>query len=125
MCERCAELEERVAWLESELGLQRDAERAALLRARLGLTPAEGAFLMRLYSASGRLVTIAQLGDALPPRDDGDVRDDTNLIRTYVCRVRAKLGDGALLTERALGYRLSRTGLEAVRALLEPTAVAA
>jgi DNA-binding response OmpR family regulator len=126
MCERCAELEERVAWLESELGIRDDAELGEHLRQRMGLTPAEGHMLMRLYLAHGKIVTTAQLEDAIPPFDPTAPRD-SNVVRVYVSRLRRKLGigRGAIKSAWGRGYSLSAEAACIVGSVLDRMQVVA
>ena len=48
-CDRCAELEERVRWLEGELGLQHNARDASVVGETFGMSPMETWFALTLY----------------------------------------------------------------------------
>lgn len=118
MCDRCDDLEERVAWLESELGLRGELERVDVFRAA-GLAPAEGLLVSRLYAARGRVVSREQLEEALPAIDPAGERV-CHIVRCYVSRVRAKLGHDAIATIWGGGYRLTDHGMTTVAAFLGP-----
>lgn len=129
MCERCADLEERVAWLESELGLRRDAERIERLKRaipayRLGGRGQAAHLLDALYAAKGRTLTKLQILEALPSPAGNDERG-LKLVDVVVCIARAGLGKSAIETIWGVGYRLTDEGIQIVRAIVEPQAVAA
>ena len=119
MCARCDELLERVAWLESELGIRNRAEEAV----RLGfkLSPSEARILLRLYHAGGRLVTLAQLDDAAPAFDPSGDREYV-VGRVYAYRLRMRMGGDTIRGVRGQGYHLSPEGVAAVCAVIQPMA---
>jgi hypothetical protein len=122
MCERCAELEERVAWLESELGIQGAAQRSRLLREALrderGHRCRGGASLLAaLYDAQGRPLNRQQLLDSLPTLD-GQVDRCAKVVDVYVCVIRKTLGQGIISTVFGHGYRITEAGSEMVAAIL-------
>jgi DNA-binding response OmpR family regulator len=119
MCDRCEELQERVAWLESELGIRDDGEKVDRLRRAFRVRPAEIRLLLRLYRAGGHLVTHDQLLDAIPASDHARDRD-SNIVRVYVNRLRGGLGQDAILRCYGLGYQLTEVGLARVSAAMEP-----
>lgn len=134
MCQRCEELEERVAWLESELGLQRDADVEARMlaafphQAGVPYHPSRrGALraLLALYQAKGRPVTHLQILEAVPPANGGDDERTSNLVATWVCVARRIVGRDAIESVWGKGYRLTPTGLARVSAALEADRVAA
>jgi DNA-binding response OmpR family regulator len=122
MCSRCAELEERVAWLEGELGLRTAAAaRHALCRA-FKITPGEAAMLATLHAAKGKFVSTWLLLDTTAPsRDDRS----PNSVSVRIYWLRAKLGKGAIETVYGAGYRLSEPGQALVAAVLASAEAAA
>lgn len=125
MCERCARLEERVAWLESELGLQHEVTRLAKLVSAMGGRGAR--VVLALYAAKGRVLTREQIVERVPPRAGGE--DDRNLriIDSWVCRARQSLSASAASTiegVHGVGYRLTDHGLAAVARILGDGAAA-
>lgn len=116
MCARCAELEEEVAYLRSELGVQQDASLVDILKVRFGLVRGWAALLAALYRAKGRCVMRAQLEEAIPNPNDRD-RDD-RIVSVYIALLRGALGKDAIATVWGSGYRLTESGLERVEAVL-------
>lgn len=113
-CARCELLEERVAYLERELGFRRnDAEVAALI-VRLGLTRTEARLVLLMYKAGGKPVRESQLCDELPQGGGGDS------VKKLISLARAKLDEDFILTTSGVGYSLSPKGLSRVLAALEP-----
>ena len=121
--QRNADLEERIALLESELGLTKDATLLAEIKDRLGLKPAEAALLQVLYSAPiGRVTRNWTLLEQLPSKGAGSDRD-LKIIDVYICRIRKALRaafdiDG-VETVHSLGYRLSSEARLRLSSLLE------
>lgn len=113
-CPRCADLEEEVAFLKSELGIRDDAEELHDLKLSLGLRgTTEASVLRRMFDAGGRVVMKVQLQEAIPARDD--VRDRLlKEVDIYVCRLRKRLGAQAIETVYGKGYRLSASGMDIV-----------
>lgn len=117
MCTRCEELEERVAWLESELGIQVDItaierlRRYFLAQARQQGRSRAGAarFVMALYGLKGRAATRLQLLDATA-RDEADEGRAPKIIDVWVCIARRVLGHEAIETVWGSGYRLTAEG---------------
>jgi len=128
-CPRCAELEEEVAYLRAELGLQRDETQIALVREALplGIPGRVGVarFLLALYAARGRVMTYAQIMEAVPPKAGGDDDRTYNLITIWACWARKALGRDIIDTVFGHGYRLTPEGLTRVRRLLTGEARAA
>lgn len=129
MCDRCAELEERVAWLESELGLREAADIAERLRRAFMRTDAPDAkargcarFIGVLYAAKGRVVTYEQILEAIPPHDGGSDERSSNLLPVLASRSRRLLGDG-VRNVRSVGYRLTPDAMAQVDGIIQtPTA---
>lgn len=128
MCDRCHELLERVAWLESELGIQTDATNINILRKYMferarGPTRHMGAasLVMALYRANGRVMSKDQLLDAVPPRyNTGPDERGTKIIDVWVCFARKAFGPGAIETMWGGGYRLTENGRQTVENILNP-----
>ncbi len=126
-CLHCAALEERVAWLESELGLQVRAEISSRLRnAILGIASgnrggrAQTADLVAaLYAAKGRPMTIWQIMEAIPSPSGNDDRDP-RLAAVLVCIARKWLGHDGIRTVWGAGYALTEVGMEKVQSLIGP-----
>lgn len=116
-CDRCAALEEEIAWLRQRLGEQEDGDVGARLRKLLGLSPNETWILRRLYATKG-FVSAGDIEDAL---------GSTPLsIRANVSRLRMKMGDGETIENlRLYGYSLTPLGREIVNRALEAGAAPA
>jgi len=130
MCQRCEELEERVAWLESELGLQRAADVFAKIRAAMpavvhgNLRGRATGLVTALYKAEGRTMTSYQIMEALPALSGIDERDP-GIVKVWVCAARKTLGRDSIETVWGRGYRMTPAGLARVKAILEPERAAA
>jgi hypothetical protein len=130
-CERCAEMAERIAWLESELGLTEEAAASAKIRqafylaldGRGGKGPSRVA--MALYLARGRPLSRLQIMELIPPASGGDDERDASIVSVWVAHARKVLGRQAIATNWARGYYLTPDGMARVAAILEPQAVAA
>lgn len=123
MCSRCDDLEEQVAWLRSELGLQRDLATENRLcetipRGAHAGRPQLARFVMALYAAKGRPVTRFQLLEACPPTTADEDSRSEKILDVWVWRARGWLGRDAVLTLHGKGYRLSESGMAKVAALL-------
>lgn len=122
MCARCEELEERVAWLESELGIQKDAGEVEALKGAFGLTHGLAVLLRALYRAKGRPVTRLQILDVLPTKGGADGSDrDPKIVDVRASQLRAALGKGAVLNAWGQGYRLSDEARARVEAVIPET----
>lgn len=130
-CERCADLEERVAYLEEELGLQRNMNAIVLIQDFLKETPrlhkastrAPAILVAALYQANGKIMTRTQIEEAIPSvKSDsrrGFLERDPKIIDVWVCLARCGLGKSAILTAPRIGYKLSPFGMDRVNAILE------
>lgn len=125
-CARCDVLEEEIAYLRSELGLQTELTMKRGLSRSLGLSPGELSLALALYRAKGRVVTSSFLEEILPdPRGNAGERT-LKLVQVYVCRLRRTLGFDAIDTIWGQGYQLMPKGREIIREALEgPRQVAA
>lgn len=106
MCGRCEELEEEVAYLKSELGLQVAAGEVAALKSAFKITDHKARVLLILYRARSRVASTAQLDDALPARYEGTERS-SNFVSATISQLRKIVGADAIETIYASGYRLS------------------
>lgn len=124
-CERCADLEEQVAYLRSELGFQADNEAYRKLRSylvyrqsRVGRASAVRVVLA-LYGAKGRTLTRDQLLDAVPPRSGEEDERQLKTIDVWVCFARRALGKAAIESVWGRGYRLTEAGMAAVAGIMD------
>lgn len=97
---RVAELEERVAYLEGEVGLSLELSRLSRM-CDTGLPWGQAKIVLALYLAHGRTLSVFQLADA--------TGQTPGTIKVTVCRARAVCPH--LRTDRAAGYSLSPAGL--------------
>lgn len=119
-CLHCDELRERVAWLESELGIQREADTVRRIREALKDTqsrPQVAQLLAALYAANGRPMSRYQILEALPTKHDNDERG-SQLISVLVCHARKALGKAAINTVWGHGFYLTPLGMAKVREAL-------
>lgn len=131
MCDCHPELRERIAWLESELGISRRNEVFQALRApaepgtRSSFTRNQSAeVLAALYSANGRVLSRYQLLEAVPSPTGNEDRN-VKIVDVWICWARKHLGRDAIDNIWGRGYRLSPAGMARVAALIEPQKVAA
>lgn len=119
-CNRCEELKERVAWLESELGVQVNTSDAITICRELKIRPQAGQIVLALYRAKGRLVSNLQLWDAIPQVVSPKFDDDRSykMLDVQVCNARKGLGDGMIETVWGKGKALSPAGMARVAAIL-------
>ena len=123
-CPHCEELEERIAYLESELGLRNSADAALSLKRAFGLSPACAGIVSALYYAKGKPLSTWALLEltSKPGRDDNR---ECGIIAVQVCRIRALMGKAAVQATYGFGYALAPEALARVAAILEPQQVAA
>lgn len=118
-CAHCEELEGRIAWLESELGLQRDGVVIQRFRMAFGLTTAEAEILHALHSAKGRVLSSFNLLEAtISPSGNRDRA--ASVAAVLIVRIRKKIGHDAVTTVWGRGYHLSSAGMALVAAALQP-----
>ncbi len=113
-----AELRERIAWLESELGLTHRAEQMGVL-CEAGCSPGEACVVMALYR-SQRLVRSDVLFDQIDHLNGGECVD---VIKVHVARIRARWGGDVIRTVPRYGYALTTVGTEIVHALFTSAGV--
>lgn len=130
MCARCDELEDRVAWLEGELGIRQDETHLARMRQAIRLTLPGGRLgvarmLIALYRAGGRTMNHEQLLLAVPPADHADDGRDPKILNVWVCWARKALGRDIIDTVWGHGFCMSDAARARVTAIIEPEARAA
>lgn len=110
MCDRCAVLEEQIAYLKHELGQVADLNVSARLHERFGLTP-QGAAILQVLHQSGRVINALRLAELM-----GSHSDCENIVSVQVSRVRKKVGRDAVTTVWGRGYSIGPAGSAAVEA---------
>lgn len=95
-CPCCDGYRARIAYLESELGLIRDAESVNALRRGLGVTPAEAEVLTAMSEAHPRPMQAWALESRLPihHRD----ADHSGVLRVHISRIRKQFGRESIVT---------------------------
>lgn len=127
VCLERERLEEEIAYLRSELGIQVSLTDQASLRREYGMPRGDAALALRLYNAHGRVVSAESLEESIPSRHGGPVSDRcVKIVDVYICRIRKALGFEAIATACGLGYQMTPAGQEKIRRALEtPVALAA
>lgn len=122
MCQRCDDLEEQVAYLKSELGLQERADAIEKIRRLMGSAATSNGrasvsrMILALYAAHGRPMNKYQIMDAVPSPTDKD--RDAKIVDVWVCLARKRLGRDAVLNVWGNGYQLSPEAMERIALLL-------
>ena len=114
--ERIDHLEAEVDMLKRELGHNVAADAVGRVNRRWRLTYREAQILLVLHQRKGALVNKEGLLSAMYGGAD-DV-PEIKIIDVFVCKVRAKVGDGFLETVWGHGYRLTPAGIAQVDELL-------
>jgi hypothetical protein len=116
LLDKCGELEEQVAYLKGQLGLQVGATEASKLRAGFDLTTKEVAVVLHLYETRARATTKEGVLNALygASLDVPEIK----IVDVFVCKARKKLPDGSIETIWGHGYRLTSIGVAAIEAVL-------
>jgi len=115
ICNDCADKDERIAFLESELGWRKDAQRQQRLKEAFDLRPKERAMLEMLYGAKGAPVPRWRLENAtLEPGDEEERLYSDNVVSVYIVKLRKKLGPHSIDTLWGKGYSLTVRGMDAV-----------
>lgn len=117
MCQRCRELEDRIADLEVELGMRQDVREVDRLAKALRLKATAVHLLLCLRDAKGRVVPAWALEQALPKKDRAKEREYDNA-KVHVCHIRKALGADAIETSWGRGYRLTPQGEERVKQIV-------
>jgi len=119
-CERCEELKERIAWLETELGLRVKNDNTATIMQTFHLTPIEAWFVLVLWEAKGRPVDRYWLLDNRPTtRDRISEYPSLNMLRVYINKVRAQIGKGSIKGVWGVGYAMTPEGMELITKTLK------
>ncbi len=101
------DLEEHVAFLRSELGVQVHGDKIARIRQAYRATNSTAHMILRLYEARGKPVSVEQLLESLPSPSKSEDRS-LQLVAVFGVRVREALGgQDTLENVRSFGYRLS------------------
>lgn len=119
-CARCAELEDRIAILEDQLGIERERVEKRVLLAAFGLTQTEAWFLLALWRARGRFVSPYWLLDNRPIRslDEDKQSNLLNVVRVYMSKLRRKVGAECFKSMRDEGYMLTPEGLAKIQKVI-------
>ena len=110
-------LQERVAYLESEMGIAVDHGEIATIITRLSVRSSVARTIMALYRAKGRWLTRGQIEEMLNP--DYTYSYDSNMAAVMICHARRVLGWEAIENIVTMGWRLTEIGLARVRACLD------
>jgi DNA-binding response OmpR family regulator len=117
--DRIAELEEQVAYYRSELGLSVDATQVADLSAAFAIKPCLARMVLALYAAHPRVLTVAQIYDAIPHDDEADsTTNPLKIVDVYIHQARRAVGTDFIETVWRVGRRLSAEGREQVASAL-------
>lgn len=123
-CSHCAELEEEVAWLRSELGLQQSADvKRRLYSAMTGGRNKDGRLqacdlVAALYSANGRPMTRMQIMEAVPSPSGNERDRDMKIVDVWVSVAKKSLGPDTIQALRGTGYYLTASGSARVAEIL-------
>lgn len=122
-CQHCAEKDERIAWLESELGTRTDFERIDAIRRALKRSGRNrggntARLIEALYAAKGRMLTRWQLMVAMPPEDHGEDERNPNMVSVYVAWARKGIGHDGIESVWGSGYRITEAGMARVAEIL-------
>lgn len=109
---RAADLEEKVAWLKSELGLLTDAFDLYNFTRDMGWKRQgnKAKILYHLYKSRRHFATGAQLQDLI----EGDHELGDKNVDQYICKLRKDLGPEAIETVRGVGFALTPAGVAVV-----------
>lgn len=126
-CPHCEAMRERIAWLESELGLQNKAHLVEKLRPHITRHNRQcqvAQFFVVLWLARGRPVSNFQLMESI--RSPMGVDRDSNIVKVWASKARKALGMDAVNTISGFGYQLTPAGMRKVAEILgEPLEQAA
>ena len=112
-------LEEKVAYLEAELGLSDSIQLEMKMRSAFALMPTDAKVLATFYSArAGRPLTREHLDDIISTFSCRE--HETKVVEVYICRIRKILGYASIENIWGRGYRLSPEGREKVSSAIEP-----
>jgi len=108
---------EKIALYEDMLGITENNDRYTKLRDAFEMSPGATWLLSRLTAAKGRWIPKGVLLDAIPGVDAADDRQAQN-VKVRIAEIRKRLGKSVIDWDRELGYRLSKSGIEAVERVL-------
>lgn len=119
-CKRCEELQERIAWLEDELGMREQAAQTRSLTSAFNLTLAEAWYVTVLWSAKGRTLTKHWLEDNQPATGKTHQRrcESDSRVRVHMMRIKKKVGEGVIASDWGSGYYLTKHGMEVIGKIL-------
>lgn len=118
-CPHCQDLRDEIAFLKRQLGVQAQQDQISTLATRLRLPPAEAQLLSALYDAKGRVLSVYQLDEVMPPVSSSADDRDLKHVAIRVCRVRKKLGEESIKNIWGRGYCLTDIGRLLVEEALE------
>ncbi len=107
--ERFQQLEERIQFLESELAIVLNGERAAAIARRYNVNPGVAKFIQALHQAKGRVLDPLRLLDAI-----GSNEECGKTIQVYTCKARKALGYEAIETVKCIGVCLTQSGMRQI-----------
>ncbi len=122
-CAHCAELEEELAFLRSELALQVDWSSVETIKRAFSLSPMQARLLLVLYASHGRVMSCFQIEEAMPKvHRQGDA---AQYVKSQVSFIRKKLGHEFITTSWGMGFVLPPASRAILAELIEPQKVAA
>lgn len=111
--------DERDAALQ-DMGAHVGNELLALVRQEFGLSNQQGALIVLLYNAHGRVLTKWFINEHLPPVGGKDrVETADKIIDVHVCNIRSLIGKTAILTVWGQGYALSKDTMNHIDQLIK------
>lgn len=119
ICPHCEELREEIRFLKRQIGVQQQQDQISTLATRFRLPPAEAQLLSALYNAKGRVLSVYQLDEAMPPVSASAEERDVKHVAIRVCRVRKRLGEASIKNIWGRGYCLTEIGRLQVAEALE------
>lgn len=127
-CDRCAALEDEVAYLRLRLADRLNADLVRILIESFALSPIESRMVAALYQARA-MMPVFDLELVVKSDGNADYGLHSNPVSVFLCRIRAKVGADFITTIRGqgltLGDRARRLIAEAVerdRQVLQPEA---
>ena len=116
-CERCLELEERIAWLEGELGVQVKQTQVRVICTAFSITATEAWFALILWKAKGRTVDRYWLLDNRPSAERHPEIGHLNMLRVYMSKLRRSIGP-YFKTDWGNGYCITPEGISLINRTL-------
>ncbi len=112
-CDTCAELRERIAYLESELRIQADDTEFARVKSAFRLEPMSTRIVLALWKVRGDVISRWRLEELI--RGDGEDCSE-GLLKVHISRVRKRMGGDPVENVWGRGYRLTGEALGRVDA---------